>query len=71
MLSSFQVACPHEFCGWTGNVVPSHLRGGADAEIVSMQCAWFRCPRCQLDWEVRLTDDLVTALPVVERANET
>jgi len=63
MLSSYPVACPHDNCGWTGNLVPSHLRGGADAEIVSMHRAWFRCPRCQGDWEVRITDDRVTILP--------
>ncbi len=34
-----------------------------DAEIVSMQRAWFRCPRCQRDWEVRIADDRVTVLP--------
>jgi len=39
------------------------LRGGPDAEIVSMQRAWFRCPRCQRDWEVRIADDRVTVLP--------
>jgi hypothetical protein len=67
MLTSYPVACPHASCGWTGNLVPSHLRGGADAEIVSMHRAWFRCPRCQDDWEVRITDDRVTVLPAVER----
>jgi hypothetical protein len=67
MLSSYSVTCPHEQCGWTGNLVPSLVRGGADAEIASMQRAWFRCPRCQRDWEVRITDDRVTVLPVVER----
>ena len=54
MLSSYPVVCPHANCGWTGNLLPSLLRGGADAEIVSMHCAWFRCPRCQGDWEVRI-----------------
>jgi hypothetical protein len=32
-----------------------------------MHRAWFRCPRCQGDWEVRITDDRVTVLPLVER----
>jgi CheY-like chemotaxis protein len=32
-----------------------------------MHRAWFRCPRCQDDWEVRITNDRVTVLPVVER----
>lgn len=69
MLSSYPVACPHATCGWTGNLVPSLLRGGADAEIASMHRAWFRCPRCQGDWEVRITDDRVTVLPAVERGS--
>ncbi len=67
MLTSFSVACPHDNCDWTGNLVPSVLQGGADAEIASMQRAWFRCPQCQSDWEVRITNDRVTILPVVER----
>jgi hypothetical protein len=66
MLSSYPVACPHKNCDWTGSLVPSRLRGGADAEIASMHRAWFRCPRCQGDWEVRITNDRVTVLPVVE-----
>ena len=49
MLSSYPVACPQKNCNWTGSLVPSHVRGGADAEIVSMHRAWFRCPRCQRD----------------------
>jgi hypothetical protein len=68
MLTSYPVACPHKNCGWTGNLMPSHLRGGADAEIVSMHRAWFQCPRCQHDWEIRITDDRVTVLPVGEPA---
>ena len=67
MLSSYSVACPHEGCDWRGSLVPSLLRGGADSEIASMQRAWFRCPRCERDWEVRITDDRVTVLPVVEQ----
>jgi hypothetical protein len=66
MLTSYSVTCPHENCGWVGNVVPSHLRDGADAEILSMHKAWFKCPRCQNDWEVRITDENVTVLPVTE-----
>jgi hypothetical protein len=66
MLSSYPVTCPHMGCDWTGNLVPSLLRGGSDAEIASLQRAWFRCPRCQRDWEVRITDDRVTVLPVAE-----
>lgn len=66
MLTSYPVACPHENCGWTGNLMPSHLRGGPDAEIVSMHRAWFQCPRCQGDWEVKITNEKVTVLPIVE-----
>lgn len=63
MLSSYPVACPHAKCAWTGSLVPSLLRGGADAEITSMSRAWFRCPRCRLDWEVRIAGDTVTVVP--------
>ena len=66
MLSSFSVACPHEDCDWTGSLIPSRLQGGGDDEIVSMQKAWFHCPHCKRDWEVRITNDTVTALPVAE-----
>jgi hypothetical protein len=65
MLTSYPVTCPHKECGWVGNVVPSLIRGGADAEVAAAQRAWFRCPRCQGDWEVRITDDKVTVVPVV------
>jgi hypothetical protein len=68
MLTSYPVACPHASCGWAGSLVPSVLRGGADAEIASMHRAWFRCPRCQGDWEVRITDDRVRVLPAAERS---
>jgi hypothetical protein len=66
MLTSYPVACPHKNCGWTGSLLPSVLRGGPDAEIVSMQRAWFRCLLCQRDWEVRIADDRVTVMPAVE-----
>jgi hypothetical protein len=66
MITSYSVSCPHEHCGWTGSLIPSHLRGGRDAEIASMQRAWFRCPGCQGDWEVRITDDKVVVLPALE-----
>ena len=66
MLSSYSVACPHQGCGWSGSLLPSVLRGGAGAEIVSMQRAWFRCPQCAGDWEVRITNDKVTVLPTLE-----
>jgi hypothetical protein len=63
MLSSYPVACPHQDCGRTGSLIPSLVRGGAEAEVASMQRAWFRCPGCQRDWEVRITNDRVTVLP--------
>lgn len=64
MLSSYPVTCPHEGCHWKGSLVPSHLQGGPEAEIVSMHRAWFHCPFCQGNWEVRITDDTVKVLPV-------
>jgi hypothetical protein len=70
MLSSYSVGCPHQNCSWTGSLVPSHLRGGLEAEIVSMHRAWFRCPRCHHDWEVRITDDRVAVLPIMEQSVE-
>jgi hypothetical protein len=66
MLSSYPVACPHAGCSWTGSIIPSLVQGGAHAEVASKQRAWFRCPHCQGDWEVRITDDKVTVLPAVE-----
>lgn len=62
MLSSYPVACPRLGCGWKGNLVPSRVRGGYDAEIAPMQRAWFQCPRCHADWEVRIRWDRVFAL---------
>jgi len=66
MLSSYPVACPHERCGWTGSLIPSLVQGGEGAEIASMSQAWFRCPHCQRDWEVRITNDRVTVMPAFE-----
>jgi hypothetical protein len=66
MLSSYPVGCPCANCTWTGSLVPSLLQGGAEAEVASMHRAWFRCPRCQGDWEVRITNDRVIAMPAVE-----
>jgi hypothetical protein len=63
MLSSYPVSCPHQNCTWTGQLIPSLLQGGPNEEVASMQRAWFRCPRCQGDWEVRITGDVVTVLP--------
>jgi hypothetical protein len=68
MLTSYPVSCPHESCGWTGYLIPSLLKGGTDAEVASMQRAWFHCPGCQRDWEVRITNDRVTVVPVQEGA---
>ncbi len=66
MLSSYPVSCPYQGCGWHGNLVPSLLRGGTDAEIGMMQRAWFHCPKCQLDWEVQISGDQVTTVPATE-----
>jgi hypothetical protein len=66
MLSSFSVICPHQPCTWSGSLVPSLIQGGPDAEIASMQRAWFRCPSCHKDWEVRIKNDSVSVLPVNE-----
>lgn len=67
MLSSYPVRCPHEECDWQGNLVPSLVRGGADAEVATLQGAWFQCPRCHCDWEVRITGDTVMVVPVTEQ----
>ena len=67
MISSYPVICPHCDCGWAGSLIPSLVRGGTGAEIGPMQCAWFRCPRCDRDWEVRITNDRITVLPAFEQ----
>jgi hypothetical protein len=66
MLSSYPVSCPHLWCNWKGNLVPSQFRGGADADVAQLQRAWFQCPRCERDWEVEIKDDKVVLLQVVE-----
>jgi len=66
MISSYPVACQHSDCRWTGSLIPSAVRGGTGAEIAPMQRAWFRCPRCDRDWEVRIINDRITVLPAVE-----
>ena len=66
MLSSYPVACPHEGCGWTGNLVPAHVAGGPGAEIAPAERAWFQCPRCRRDWEARIQGDKVVVLAAVE-----
>jgi hypothetical protein len=63
VLSSYPVTCPHEGCDWTGSLVPSSVQGGGGAEIAPPQAAWFRCPRCRRDWEARISNDRVTAVP--------
>lgn len=68
MLSSFPVCCPHEGCGWSGNLVPSFLQGGADSEVAKAQQAWFRCPGCRHDWEVRISGDRVAVVPATGAA---
>jgi hypothetical protein len=70
MLSSYPVACPHESCGWTGNLIPSHFREGEDAVIAAGQRAWLHCPRCGRDWEMRLTGDRLIVLPLLRPAGE-
>ncbi|HZT83419.1 MAG TPA: hypothetical protein VFA26_24525 [Gemmataceae bacterium] len=67
MLSSYSVRCPYPDCEWNGSLVPSLIRGGAGSEIASKQHAWFRCPSCERDWEVSITNDRVTVLPVGEQ----
>jgi hypothetical protein len=67
MLSSYSLACPHANCDWSGSLIPSLVPGGADAEIGSAQRAWFRCPRCQRDWEVRISNDKVFVVSGVEQ----
>ena len=66
MLSSYPVACPLQGCTWKGSLIPSLLQGGASEEIASKQRAWFQCPRCKHDWEVRIANDTVTVVPVTE-----
>lgn len=66
MLISFPVACPHEDCDWSGNLVPSVVQGWADVRFASGRRAGFRCPRCRRDWMGVITDDRVVVLPAVE-----
>jgi hypothetical protein len=70
VLSSYPVACLYDGCNWTGNLVPTLVRGGAAAELAPAERAWLRCPRCRRDWEVRINNDRVTVMPAVERAGE-
>jgi hypothetical protein len=66
MVTSYPVTCPHADCTWKGDLVPSLLRGGEGTEILSMHRGWFRCPLCGGDWEVRITNDEVSVLPVLD-----
>lgn len=70
MMTSYSVACPHEKCAWVGSLVPSLFQDGKDAEVASLQRAWFKCPRCQRDWEVQITDDTVNIMPIADDALE-
>ena len=70
MLSSYPVTCPHPECDWTGNLVPSQVRGGADAEIASLQRAWFLCPSCHRIWEMQMQGEKVVRLPITEPVSE-
>lgn len=62
MLTSYSVSCPHEDCDWNGSLMPSVRQGGEDAEIDSGHRAWFQCPSCDRDWEVRITNDRVVVM---------
>jgi Zn finger protein HypA/HybF involved in hydrogenase expression len=68
MLTSYPVTCPHENCGWTGNLIPSHFRAGENAVIVAEQMAWLHCPRCGSNWEMRFSGDSLVVLPVYRPA---
>jgi hypothetical protein len=68
MLTSYPAACPHEDCGWMGNLVPSSIRGGHRSEIEPRQPAWFRCPNCGRDWEMRIRGDNLIAVSAAGRA---
>ncbi len=67
MLNSYQVACPFEGCGWSGNLVPSHMQSGTDDEVAQMQRAWVDCPGCRRAWEVRINDDAAEVIPASPR----
>jgi hypothetical protein len=62
MLSSYPVVCPHAECGWAGNLIPSHDRGGGDAEAAPKERVWFHCPRCGSDWQAQVSGDRVVGL---------
>lgn len=66
METGYRAACPHEDCGWTGDLSPSMDRGGPIGRLASTGRAWFCCPHCQRDWEVRILRDGVTILPGYE-----
>jgi hypothetical protein len=67
MLSSYPVVCPHAECGWAGNLIPSHDRGGSDAEAAPEDCVWFHCPHCDRDWQARVSGDRAVALEAGRR----
>jgi hypothetical protein len=70
MLSGYPVACPQQDCEWTGNLVPSQVRGGADAEIAAAQPAWFLCPSCHRIWQMGIQGEKAVVLPVRVTGNE-
>ncbi len=51
----------------TQRSAPSLPREGPSAVIVSKNEAWFRCPHCQRDWEVRITDEKAKIVPSAHR----
>jgi hypothetical protein len=66
MRTGYWAACPDGDCGWVGDLSPSADRGGLTGEVVPTGRAWFCCPLCQRDWEVRILRDQVTVLPGYE-----
>ncbi|MFO0845503.1 MAG: hypothetical protein U0797_24485 [Gemmataceae bacterium] len=47
--------------------MPTLVQGGAGAESALRQRAWFRCPGCRRDWEVRIVGDSVSVEPAAGR----
>lgn len=70
MFSDCSVILAHENCDWTGSLIATHVQRRGLAEIVTTDRAWFRCPHCQQQWEVQVSDFAVDFLPGVERSVE-
>ena len=51
---------------WTGSWMSTPIRGGTGAKVASMQYVWFCCPHREHDWELRITNDRTTVVPIVE-----